>query len=153
MSSNMYPYNRPTEGAALSVTANGEISLAGANYSSVIVNVPNPSTGTLSVVENGEYDVTAKATAAVNVPAYLLQYNVNGGTGAVAPQAVAFGSSTTAAAGDGLTPPSEKTFAGWGLTDSAEEADYTAGATIKFGSGENELSVDTTLYAVWTSSK
>ena len=39
MSSNMYPYNRPTEGGILNVTENGSVSLAGTNYSEINVNV------------------------------------------------------------------------------------------------------------------
>lgn len=39
MSSNMYPYNRPTEGGVLNVTENGSVSLAGTNYSEINVNV------------------------------------------------------------------------------------------------------------------
>ena len=39
MSSNMYPYNRPTEGGTLAVSENGIVDLAGTNYSKINVNV------------------------------------------------------------------------------------------------------------------
>lgn len=54
----------------ITVTENGTYT-ADAGYTglgTVEVQVPNPSTGTLSIVENGSYDVTEYATAEVNVP-------------------------------------------------------------------------------------
>ena len=54
----------------ITVTANGTYT-ADAGYTglgTVEVQVPNPSTGILSIVENGSYNVTEYATAEVNVP-------------------------------------------------------------------------------------
>ena len=54
-----------------SVNANGVYNAAddeADGYSKVTVNVPNPSTGSISITENGTYDVTEKASAVVNVP-------------------------------------------------------------------------------------
>lgn len=54
----------------ITVTENGTYT-ADAGYTglgTVEVQVPNPSTGILSIVENGSYDVTEYATAEVNVP-------------------------------------------------------------------------------------
>lgn len=49
------------------IVANGtEIDVS--NYATVDVAVPNPSTGSLSITENGTYDVTEKASAVVQVP-------------------------------------------------------------------------------------
>ena len=53
----------------LSVTENGTYTAEdGHAYSPVTVDVPNPSTGSISIIENGTYDVTDKASAIVNVP-------------------------------------------------------------------------------------
>ena len=54
----------------IDVTENG-VYTADTGYTglgTVNVNVPNPSTGILSIVENGSYNVTEYATAEVNVP-------------------------------------------------------------------------------------
>lgn len=49
------------------ITANGS-GIDVYNYASVDVNVPNPSTGTLSITSNGTYDVSTYAQANVNIP-------------------------------------------------------------------------------------
>jgi len=49
-----------------SVTENGTFDTTKNN--SVVVNVPNPSSGSLEISQNGTYDVTNKASAVVNVP-------------------------------------------------------------------------------------
>ena len=41
---------------------------SGKAYNPVIVNVPNPSTGTLEITSNNTYDVTEYASVDVNVP-------------------------------------------------------------------------------------
>ena len=41
---------------------------SGKAYDPVVVNVPNPSTGTLNITSNDTYDVTDYASAVVNVP-------------------------------------------------------------------------------------
>ena len=47
MSSNMYPYTRPTEGGTLAVSENGVVDLAGTNYSKINVNVSGGGGGSL----------------------------------------------------------------------------------------------------------
>lgn len=54
----------------ITITANGEYTAA-AGYTGIgtaTVNVPNPSTGTLSITSNGTYNVTSYASADVNCP-------------------------------------------------------------------------------------
>lgn len=53
-----------------SITSNGTYNASSDNldgYSQVTVNVPNPSTGTITITQDGTYDVTDKATAVVSV--------------------------------------------------------------------------------------
>ena len=72
---------------------------------------------------------------------YTVTYNVNGGTGTVESATVTAGESVTLNDGSGITPPSNKTFAGWGLTSDATEtvtSPYTPSANV-------------TLYAVYQS--
>lgn len=55
--------------STLSVTANGRYNAgSGAAYRAVNVNVPNPSTGTLSITQNGTVNVAQYANVSVNVP-------------------------------------------------------------------------------------
>jgi phi13 family phage major tail protein len=71
---------------------------------------------------------------------YTVTYNVNGGSGTVAPATVTAGESVTLNDGSGITPPSNKTFSGWGLTEDATEtvaSPYTPTGNV-------------TLYAVYT---
>ena len=76
---------------------------------------------------------------------YKVVYDANGGTGTVSTQSVTAGNSVTVDSGAGLTPPSNKTFAGWALTSNATEA------TIAGGSTYTPVG-DVTLFAVWTAS-
>lgn len=70
-----------------------------------------------------------------------ITYNANGGTGTVAAQTVTNGVPATLSDGTGLTPPSDKQFAGW-----ATAADATApNVTSPYTTNSN-----VTLYAVWT---
>lgn len=71
---------------------------------------------------------------------YTITYDVNGGTGTVESQTVTAGQSATLNDGSGITPPSDKTFSGWGLTEDATEtvsSPYTPTGNV-------------TLYAVYT---
>ena len=55
-----------------SISSNGTYNASSDNadgYKKVVVNVPNPSTGSLSITSNNTYDVTNYASAVVNVPA------------------------------------------------------------------------------------
>ena len=54
-----------------SISSNGTYNASSDNadgYKKVVVNVPNPSTGSLSITSNNTYDVTNYASAVVNVP-------------------------------------------------------------------------------------
>ena len=97
-------------------------------------------TGGINLVANGEWTVDKWATAYVHVPAYVIQFDVNGGTGTVAPVACAYGDTKTLPTGTSLTPPSQKEFAGWAESSSAAVADVIT---------EYAAEADITLYAVW----
>lgn len=112
-------------------------------------------TGQVAKLANGDwsktqtFDSMAEAQAYLNAffespspvgTQYTVTYNVNGGTGSVAPVTVDAGESITLDDGSGLTAPTDKEFAGWATTDDATEADVTSPYTP---------SADVTLYAVW----
>ena len=84
-------------------------------------------------------DVTLYAVWA-DVATYTVTYDVNGGTGTVAPATVDVGDSVNLDDGTGITPPSGKQFAGWATTDDATVADVTSPYTP---------TADITIYAVW----
>ena len=52
---------------------------------------------------------------------YTVTYDVNGGTGTVVPVEVTAGESVSLDDGSGITPPTNKTFKGWGLSEDATE--------------------------------
>lgn len=72
---------------------------------------------------------------------YTVTYDVNGGTGTIAPVTVDAGESITLNDGTEITPPSGKVFAGWALTSTAQSATVTSPYTP---------TSDKTLYAVYT---
>ena len=73
---------------------------------------------------------------------YTVTYDVNGGTGTVAPVTVDAGESITLDDGTGITPPTDETFIGWATTDDATVADVSSPYTP---------TADITLYAVYES--
>ena len=70
-----------------------------------------------------------------------LTYDVNGGTGSIAPVTAAKGSSINLNDGTGLTAPEGKGLLGWGSTAETTTPDITSPYTIT----ENK-----TIYAIWT---
>ena len=64
-----YALSKMTPTETISITENGE-NINVARYAKANVNVPNPSTGTLSITDNGTYDVTQYASASVEVDSY-----------------------------------------------------------------------------------
>lgn len=96
--------------------------------------------GEISITQNGTVDVAQYATAAVNVGAYKIIYDVNGGTGAIAPEAVGAGSTVVLNNGNTITPPTNKAFIGWATTSDATEPDVTS---------PYRPTEDITLYAVY----
>lgn len=74
---------------------------------------------------------------------YRVNYDVNGGTGTIAAQTVTAGNSITVDSGSGITPPSNKVFAGWALSSTATTATIAGGSTYT-------PTRDVTLYAVYS---
>lgn len=100
-------------------------------------------TGTISITENGTYDVTSYASVSVNVSIVILTYNVNTGTGSIDPVSVPAGNTVNLNDGTGLTAPEGKEFAGWGTA-----ADATEVVTSPY-----KITSNTTLYAIWQSAQ
>lgn len=73
---------------------------------------------------------------------YTVTYDVNGGTGTIAPATVNAGESITLDDGSGITPPTGETFLGWAKTSTAQSATVSSPFTP---------TADTTLYAVYSS--
>ena len=82
--------------------------------------------------------MNATATAAT------VTYNVNGGTGSIAAVSTFVGQIIMLDDGSGLTPPSNKVFAGWDTSSSATHADITNPYVV---------TGDVTLYAVWVAAE
>ena len=99
-------------------------------------------TGTKNITANGsDIDVAEYAKVDVAVPVATVTYDVNGGTGTVAPVTVGKGSAIDLDNGSGITAPEGKAFAGWATTNDAEAPDVTSPYTV---------TADITIYAVYT---
>lgn len=112
--------------------------------------------GKIARLANGDWKTTktfstkAEALAFINALfssslTYKVVYDANGGTGTISDQTVNAGDSVTIDSGAGLTPPSNKEFAGWALTS------YATTPTIAGGASYTPTG-DVTLFAVWTAS-
>lgn len=88
---------------------------------------------------NGTGGRGANAIADHTWPLYTLTYDANGGTGTIDPVIAAPIVEITLNDGSDLTPPSDKVFSGWGITDDATDA----------VEGSIKINEDTTLYAIW----
>lgn len=96
-------------------------------------------TGTKNITSNGSnVSVENYEKVTVNVPAYVVTFDANTGTGTQAPMACAKGSSITLPTETTMTAPSEKSFKGWGTTADATTVKTTLSA-----------SANTVLYAIW----
>lgn len=110
--------------------------------------------GLISQLANGDWSITKTFTTQSAALAFLesllggtpptveydVIYNANGGEGTIASATVEFGDSITLDNGESLTPPTNKVFAGWATTPTAEAANVTS---------PFKPTADTTLYAVW----
>ena len=77
-------------------------------------------------------------TGAANIPAYVVSFDANEGTGTQAPMACAKGSTVTLPTTTTLTAPDSKAFKCWGATADATTAITTVTATEAI-----------TVYAIW----
>lgn len=76
--------------------------------------------------------------------ARTLTFDPNGGSGTIAGDKVFEGATTSLPGGNGLTPPSGKTFVGWNTLPRGGGEFYAAGSTLTMPAG------DLTLYAQWS---
>ena len=111
--------------------------------------------GVVASLENGDWSkaetFTTKADAISYIETllggtpvttkYTVTYDVNGGTGTIAPVEVVAGESITLNDGTGITAPTDTTFVGWARTSSAQSATVSSPFTP---------TADVTLYAVYT---
>lgn len=129
-------YTLITPTGSKTITSNGEADVT--EYATANVQVPQP-TGSISITENGTVDISAYASATINVGTYTVTYNVGEGTGTIAPATVIAGNTVELNDGTGVTPPSEKTFVGWG-----DESTATEPLTSPY-----KPTADVTLYAIY----
>ena len=101
---------------------------------------PVEPTGSETITANGTYDIKNKAEVVVNVSTATVTYNVNGGTGSIDAVVAIKGNEISLNDGTGITPPENKTFAGWATTNDAETPDVSSPYTV---------TGDVTLYAVY----
>ena len=111
--------------------------------------------GVVATLENGDWSKSESFTSKADAIAYIeeilggtpatvtytVTYDVNGGTGTIAPVEVVAGESITLNDGTGITAPTGKEFVGWAKTSSAQSATVSSPYTP---------TGNTTLYAVYT---
>lgn len=96
---------------------------------------------TTSQTVAGAFEQLANHIKPLDIPAYVIAFNANGGSGTAATVACAKWSTCELDDGEGLTNEGY-TFEGWADSASATEPDYDGGATYS-------ATEDVTLYAVW----
>ena len=110
--------------------------------------------GVVSTLANGDWSKTKTFTSKSEAIAYLegilggaisaqtatVTYNAGSGTGTIESVTVPVGTAIQLNDGSGLTPPSNKHFAGWDTTSSATTPDLT---------GTYVVTGDVTLYAIY----
>lgn len=107
--------------------------------------------GQVAALANGEWSKTKTFSTMAEAQTYLnsffgsatpatVTYNVNGGTGTIAAVSTYVGATINVNDGAGITPPTDKVFAGW---------DTSSTATIPDITGTYKVTGDVTLYAVY----
>lgn len=96
--------------------------------------------GSEAISANGTYDVTAKASAVVNVPVVTLTYNVGSGGGSIDAVVTAAGNEVALNDGTGITPPTNYEFAGWATENGAATPNVTS---------PYKVNANATIYAVY----
>ena len=134
-------YTNIDPSGSISITENGNHDVT--QYETASVAVPLPE-GSTTVTANGTYDITDYASVVVNVGTATVTYNVNGGTGSIDAQTAIKGNSISLDDGSGITAPEDKTFSGWATTNDAEEPDAESPYTV---------TEDVTLYAVYSANE